>query len=90
MPFITHVFSLLSCYLSDRCFQLNDLVGFIVALIAIIISQRGDSPKEFSFGWQRARLLGAFFNGVFLAALGLSIFLQAIERFISLQSKPPS
>lgn len=40
-----------------------------------------------SFGWQRARLLGAFFNGVFLLALGVSIFLQSIERFITLQSK---
>jgi len=50
------------------------------------ISRRGKSPKEFSFGWQRAQLLGAFFNGVFLAALGLSIFLQAVERFVSLTS----
>lgn len=37
-------------------------------------------------------MLGAFFNGVFLLALGLSIFLQSIERFISLQSMsyPPA
>ncbi|KAG8425132.1 hypothetical protein J3458_001865 [Metarhizium acridum] len=38
-------------------------------------------PKEFTFGWQRATLLGAFFNGVFLVALGVSILVQAIERF---------
>jgi len=62
---------------------LSDLAGFAVALAAILISRRGKSPKEFSFGWQRARLLGAFFNGVFLAALGLSIFLQSLERFVS-------
>jgi Co/Zn/Cd efflux system component len=41
--------------------------------------------KDFSFGWQRAQLLSAFFNGVFLFALGISIFLQSIERFISLK-----
>lgn len=38
-----------------------------------------------TFGWQRATLLGAFFNGVFLLALGVSIFLQSIERFVSVQ-----
>lgn len=49
------------------------------------ISERARSPAELSFGWQRARLLGAFFNGVFLLALGISIFLQSIERFISIE-----
>ena len=84
---------------------MNDLVGFIVALVAlrvngfnsylvcsptrsIQISQRDNTPKALSFGWQRAQLLGAFFNGVFLLALGVSIFLQSIERFVSLQSIP--
>ncbi|KAM0089005.1 hypothetical protein ACP6JD_007634 [Aspergillus fumigatus] len=77
---------------------LNDLVGFIVALVALKvaellhvlpwrsqISQRSKHPKELSFGWQRAQLLGAFFNGVFLLSLGISIFLQSIDRFVSLE-----
>jgi zinc transporter 1 len=53
------------------------------------ISEKGDGKNAdipLTYGWQRATLLGAFFNGVFLLALGLSIFLQSIERFISLQS----
>ena len=33
----------------------------------------------------RAELVGAFFNGVFLLALALSIFLQSVERFINLE-----
>ncbi|KAK8011716.1 hypothetical protein PG990_010681 [Apiospora arundinis] len=70
--------------LADAFHYLNDLIGFVVALAAIIISQDANSPQEFSFGWARASLLGAFFNGVFLLALGVSIFLQSIERFISL------
>ncbi|GAB1202462.1 hypothetical protein APSETT445_001077 [Aspergillus pseudonomiae] len=52
-----------------------------------VISSKKESPKDLSFGWQRARLLGAFFNGVFLLALGVSIFLQSIERFISPQDE---
>ncbi|KAH6607597.1 hypothetical protein Trco_003910 [Trichoderma cornu-damae] len=47
------------------------------------ISERPDPPpQEFTFGWARATLLGAFFNGVFLLALGVSILVQAIERFV--------
>jgi len=57
----------------------------MVALVAVWIAERGNDHKLLSFGWQRAQLLGAFFNGVFLLALGISIFLQSIERFIAVQ-----
>jgi Co/Zn/Cd efflux system component len=53
------------------------------------ISERENSPDALSFGWQRASLLGAFFNGTFLLALGVSIFLQSVERFVSLQRTTP-
>uniref|UniRef100_A0A093V8G5 Zinc homeostasis factor 1 n=1 Tax=Talaromyces marneffei PM1 TaxID=1077442 RepID=A0A093V8G5_TALMA len=71
--------------IADAFHYLNDLIGFIVAYAALKISAKKDSPQDLSFGWQRSRLLGAFFNGVFLLALGVSIFLQSIERFVSLQ-----
>ncbi|RAH77582.1 putative cation diffusion facilitator family metal ion transporter [Aspergillus japonicus CBS 114.51] len=70
---------------ADAFHYLNDLIGFIVAFTALKISAKTDSPQDLSFGWQRSRLLGAFFNGVFLLALGISIFLQSIERFVSIQ-----
>lgn len=53
------------------------------------VSENNDSPKDLSFGWQRAQLLGAFFNGVLLLGLGISIFLQSIERFIALHRESP-
>ena len=65
--------------------QLNDLVGFIVALVAVQVTEREVAPQDLTFGWTRAQLLGAFFNGSFLLALGLSIALQSVERFISLK-----
>ncbi|KAH8165994.1 hypothetical protein CIB48_g2268 [Xylaria polymorpha] len=89
--------------LADAFHYLNDLIGFVIALTAILvrdasIADRSNkltlfhrylsepkSPQNFSFGWARSQLLGAFFNGVFLLALGLSIFLQSIERFVSIQ-----
>ncbi|KAK0260711.1 hypothetical protein LTR35_017962 [Friedmanniomyces endolithicus] len=79
--FYTHSLALVA----DAFHYLNDLVGFVVALVAYKVAERDNSPPELSFGWQRATLLGAFFNGVFLLALGVSIFLQAIERFVSIQ-----
>ena len=70
---------------ADAFHYLNDLIGFIVALVAVHMTERKSSPAELSFGWARANLLGAFFNGAFLLALGLSIFLQSVERFIDLK-----
>ncbi|KAF2265327.1 cation efflux family protein [Lojkania enalia] len=70
---------------ADAFHYLNDLIGFIVALVAVQVTERGKSPQDLSFGWARAQLLGAFFNGVFLLALGLSICLQSIERFVRLE-----
>lgn len=56
--------------------------------VSLQLSERKETPPEMlSFGWQRATILGSFFNGVFLLALGLSIFLQSIERFVSLERK---
>jgi zinc transporter 1 len=82
-----YVSTVLNClwrYLT-RYSQLNDLIGFIVALVAVQVTERKDAPPDLSFGWARAQLLGAFFNGAFLLALGLSVGLQSIERFVSLQ-----
>ncbi|KAL4892357.1 cation diffusion facilitator family metal ion transporter [Aspergillus ambiguus] len=80
--FYTHSLALVA----DAFHYLNDLVGFVVALVALRVSETSEHPpSRLSFGWQRAPLLGAFFNGVLLLALGISVFLQSIERFVALQ-----
>ncbi|EHA47302.1 cation efflux system protein czcD [Pyricularia oryzae 70-15] len=72
--------------MADAFHYINDVVSFVIGLVAIMLSERKETPPEMlSFGWQRATILGSFFNGVFLLALGLSIFLQSIERFVSLE-----
>lgn len=52
-----------------------------------------DGPIDIGFSkhltniqWQRAETLGALVNGVFLVALCLSIFLEAIQRFVEPQT----
>ncbi|KAH7275447.1 cation efflux protein [Fusarium solani] len=70
---------------ADAFHYLSDLIGIIVALVALLIQERPEpAPQEYTYGWQRATLLGAFFNGVFLVALSVSILVQAVERFIDL------
>lgn len=53
------------------------------------VEKKHTPPSSFTFGWQRSQLLGAFFNGVLLFSLGISTFLQSIERFIKLDSTKP-
>ncbi|KAI4843302.1 hypothetical protein E4T44_06809 [Aureobasidium sp. EXF-8845] len=73
--------------IADAFHYLNDLIAFCVALVAAKLSDRKDAPASLTFGWERAKVLGAFFNGSFLIALGLSILLQAIGRFINIQGQ---
>ncbi|CAM1511563.1 Fc.00g090760.m01.CDS01 [Cosmosporella sp. VM-42] len=70
------------CLMADAFHVLCDLIGVAIALYAVVVSERSKPPpQEYTFGWQRATLLGSFFNGVFLLALGASILVQAIDRF---------
>lgn len=41
-------------------------------------------PK-YSYGWQRAEILGALVNAVFLLALCFMIVIEAIQRFVTPQ-----
>ncbi|MBW0544080.1 hypothetical protein O181_083795 [Austropuccinia psidii MF-1] len=71
--------------IADGFHVINDLISFIVALIATTKAKAYLNPQPtslFTFGWERAEILGALFNGVFLLALSVSIFLQSIERFL--------
>ncbi|GAA94015.1 hypothetical protein E5Q_00662 [Mixia osmundae IAM 14324] len=70
---------------ADSFHMLNDVCSLIVALYAIKLAQRSaaDIDSKYTYGWQRAEILGALINGVFLLALCFSIFMEAIERFFN-------
>ncbi|RSH87370.1 hypothetical protein EHS25_003279 [Saitozyma podzolica] len=69
--------------IADAFHYFNDIVSYVVALIATKLSQRTAGPPGYTFAYRRAEILGAFFNASFLLALALSILLQSIDRFIS-------
>ncbi|KAF4503666.1 zinc cadmium resistance [Fusarium agapanthi] len=71
--------------IADAFHYLSDLIGIVVALIALMLQEHTKpAPQGYTYGWHRATILGAFLNGVFLLALGISILLQALERFVHL------
>ncbi|ORY29010.1 cation efflux protein [Naematelia encephala] len=67
---------------ADSFHMLNDVLSLVVALYTIKLATSPSSAAN-SYGWQRAEILGALINGVFLVALCVSIFLEAIGRIVS-------
>lgn len=75
--FLAHSLALMA----DAFHMLNDIISLIIGLWAVSAAQKA-TTDEFTFGWVRAEILGAFFNAVFLIALCVSIILEALTRFI--------
>lgn len=67
---------------ADSFHMFNDILSLVVALWAVNVANSGSSAT-FSYGMQRAEVLGALVNAVFLLALCVTIILEAIQRFIS-------
>ncbi|KAJ7696573.1 CDF zinc transporter [Mycena rosella] len=71
--------------IADAFHYLNDIVAYAIAFAAAYLQDKGHNTVGFTYAFHRAELVGAFFNGVFLLALALSIFLQSLERFINIE-----
>ncbi|KAI9241532.1 MAG: cation efflux protein, partial [Podila humilis] len=67
--------------IADAFHMLSDVLSQVIALYAIRLAAKTEWQPTLSYGWQRAELLGALYNGVFLLALCFTILLDAIERF---------
>lgn len=67
---------------ADAFHMLNDVLSLLVGLWAVRIASSNKATKMYTYGWQRAETLGALVNGVFLVALCVTIFLEAIQRFV--------
>ncbi|KUL82591.1 hypothetical protein ZTR_10245 [Talaromyces verruculosus] len=70
---------------ADSFHMLNDVLSLIVGLWAVKVANQESNSKTYTYGWQRAETLGALVNGVFLVALCMSIFLEAIQRLVEPQ-----
>lgn len=66
---------------ADSFHMLNDIVSLIIALWAVKVKNTKPADGKYTYGWQRAEILGALINAVFLLALCFTIVMEAIQRF---------
>ncbi len=74
---------------SDAGHALGDSGALFLALVADVIS-RQPATRRASFGLVRARVLGAFLNGLALAAIGGGVLTEAVQRVIQAPPPPPA
>ncbi|KAI8993184.1 Metallo-dependent phosphatase-like protein [Pilobolus umbonatus] len=70
--------------ISDAIHMFFDCLALSIGLFAAVMSQ-WPVNDEFTYGYDRIETLAAYFNGVFLVFISLSIITEAIQRLI----KPP-
>ena len=63
----------------DTAHLASDLIGFIIGIIALRMSMK-EASSELTYGYQRAEVIGAVFSVVFLIAVTLWLFHEAIAR----------
>jgi cobalt-zinc-cadmium efflux system protein len=66
--------------LADAGHMLSDALSLGIALFAVWLAGRPTTPNR-SFGYKRAEILAALFNGATLVAISIWIFVEAYGRF---------
>ena len=64
---------------SDAFHTFSAVGGVLIALAAQRLSERGASTEQ-TFGWSRAEILGALFNGLFLAGMAAYVLWMGAMR----------
>ena len=65
--------------ISDGVHMLFDCSALVMGLAAAVISH-WKPTRIFSYGFGRVEILSGFVNGLFLAAISLFVFVEALER----------
>lgn len=68
---------------ADSFHMLSDVVSLVIGFLALRYSKRSQRTERNTFGWQRAEVLGALVNAVFLIALCFSILVESMKRLVS-------
>lgn len=66
---------------SDAFHTFSAVGGTLIALVAQRLSQR-PATREHTFGWARAEILGALFNGLFLTLMAVYVFWMGAMRLM--------
>lgn len=69
---------------ADSFHMLSDGIALVIGLYAVRMGKKEHTVFN-TYGWVRAEVIGALFNGVFLISLCLSITIEAIQRFFDIE-----
>jgi len=67
---------------ADSFHMLSDVMSLVIGFFALRYSKRSQRTERNTFGWQRAEVLGALVNAVFLIALCFSILVESLKRLV--------
>ena len=68
--------------LSDAAHVFSDIFALGLSYLALLLANRPPDDQH-SFGWHRAEVLAALFNGVSLLVIAISIWVEAFKRLQS-------
>jgi len=71
--------------LADAGHMVSDLLGLVIALVALGIAARPATDRQ-TFGYQRAEVLGALLNGLLLSGIAVFIAIEAVGRLVNPES----
>eukprot|EP00045_Choanoeca_perplexa_P006622 m.57133 g.57133 ORF g.57133 m.57133 type:complete len:353 (+) comp13703_c0_seq2:57-1115(+) len=66
--------------ISDSFHMFFDCTALVAGLVASVVSRR-PANERFSYGYQRAEVLGGLVNGLFLVFVAFFVLKEALERF---------
>lgn len=66
---------------ADAGHMASDLLGLVVALIAILIAARPATDRQ-TYGYQRAEVFGALINGLLLAGVAVFVAIEGVSRLV--------
>ncbi|TBN57279.1 cation transporter [Glaciihabitans arcticus] len=67
--------------LADAGHMLSDLLGLLIALVALGIASRPATDRQ-TFGYQRAEVLGALVNGLLIGGIAVFVAVEGVSRLI--------
>lgn len=68
--------------IADAVHNLGDAAALVIALIARQVAQRG-ADERYTFGYERAEIVGAMINLTALVIMGLYLIFEGIERLLN-------
>lgn len=68
--------------LADAAHMLTDVVGLLLAFIAIKIGERKADAKK-TYGYYRTEILAAVINAVILLGISIYVLFEAYQRFLN-------